>query len=71
MAIVVQRRVNDHCNGSIDSKNCTDLEYILEVIFDPGTWRYTNTITESGKTRKRRDLGRGQCNEGRGSEAWN
>lgn len=32
-----------------------DLEYILEVVFGPGTWGYRSTITEIGKTRKRRD----------------
>lgn len=31
MATAVQRRVDDYCNGSIESKNYTDLEHILEV----------------------------------------
>lgn len=55
MAIVVQRRVSDYCNGSRKSKNYTDLEYILDVIFAPGTWRYRTAIIETGKTRKRKD----------------
>lgn len=37
---------------------------ILEVIFDPGTWRYRSTITEIGKTRKRRDWGAGGDEDG-------
>lgn len=64
MATAVQRRVDDCCNGSMESKSYTDLEHILEVIFDPGTWRYGRTITEIGKTR--RDFGGGGRGGGEG-----